>query len=217
MCIRDRSFERYGPDARFPELVLRQENEIWVKFVAGAAVRRELASADGLADFFAGLYARESRPQALGELPLLRHLRRDLDFLAEVGLLPAARGAELATLADRRAPAEVCIGFDYLDAVLKNFVWRADGTLCAIDIESLRHECVQGLGFAKARQHWKEPLWQAVFERLHERGAIPFADHVDLLELCFLARWTKTKIVTGKWRFVDAARFDAVQRRLAAA
>lgn len=213
----EKSFERYGPDARFPELVLRQENEIWVKFVDGAPVRRELASADGLAEFFAGLYARESRPQALDELPLLRHLRRDLEFLADVGLLSAGRVTELATLAERHAPSQVHIGFDYLDAVLKNFVWRADGSLCAIDIESLRHDCVQGLGFAKARQHWKEPLWQAVSDRLRERGAIPFADHVDLLELCFLARWTKTKIVTGKWRFVDAARFDAVQRRLAVA
>ena len=99
----EESFERYGPDARFPELVLRQENEIWVKFVAGAAVRRELASADGLADFFAGLYARERRPPAL---------RRRVGAVPDARLeaVHAARRRRLKVRLRRRRRPAVAVG-----------------------------------------------------------------------------------------------------------
>lgn len=206
----ERQLESFGANDFFPALVTRYENEVWVQFVDGERLvevdERALAS---IADFYAAVYRRRPRPVAMADLPYMHRIDQNLRFLGQVGVLSDAARRDLEAVARRLAPEQVWIGFDYVDPVLKNFVIaRDDGRLCAIDVESLADEQLIGTGVAKACVHWLEPFRDVFLERLAGAGVPDFQAYFRFVELAFVARWTKTKFLTQKRKFVQPERFD---------
>lgn len=198
----------FGPV--FPRVVTRYENELWLEFVEGRAVApTDPALVEALAGFYAALHHDAPRLATLEDSRLLLRLGRDLDFLRQAGVLDDGRHARLWEAAHRLAPETLWMGLDYVDPVLKNFVLRDDGAgLCAVDAESLVDDYPLGTGIAKALLHWLRP-WEDLFWSHFEtargpaiRAAFPF------VELCFVTRWTKTKVLTGKHNAVDSRYFE---------
>jgi hypothetical protein len=201
---------RFGDTDRVPGLVIEYEREIWVDFVEGhrpGPVDEKLARA--VADFFAELYAREARLVPADRTPFPARLRRNLRFLHGVGVLDAALAADLQAAVLGCAPDRVWVGFDYTDAVLKNFIAAADdGRICAVDVESLAADELIGVGFAKASERWLGPHRDAFLDQLFRPGVPDFRPYLPFVELHFLAHWTQRAFMERKWRFVDAARFE---------
>lgn len=206
----ERQLESFGASDHFPALVTRYENEVWVQFVDGQRlVEVDEQALAKIADFYAAVYARRPRQVAMAELPFLNRLEQNLRFLQQVGVLSEAARRELEAVGRRLAPERVWIGFDYVDPVLKNFVIaRDDQRLCAIDVESLADEQLIGTGVAKACVHWLEPFRDTFLARLAGAGAPDFQAYFDFVELGFTARWTKTKFLTQKRKFVQPELFD---------
>lgn len=206
----ERCHRTFGESDRFPELVARYENELWVEFLEGDPIADvDRAVAEGMADFYAEVHARRPREVKSGESPFPRDLERDLDFLRRVGVLaePAHRDLR-ASLADR-VPERLWIGFDYTDAVAKNFILEpGSGRVLAVDVECLVDEELVGLGLAKAFARWLDPHRDAVMRRLHASACPPFWEYHSFVELAFLARWTKTGFLERKWKYVNPERFE---------
>lgn len=192
-----------------PEVVLAQEAEVWVRFVEGRGVDPDSESDwRALNDFFAALYAKDSRLVNLTDTRLHPRLLIDLGFLRDSGVLDEVRYISLQERAEQLRPERLWLGFDYLDPVLKNFVISEQG-LFAIDIESLQNDVALGTGIAKSSLHWLGDDRQRFLERLGRQPGVPdLQPQQAYVELCFLAAWTKRKLVTGKWSRVSAARFD---------
>ncbi|MFW5815622.1 MAG: hypothetical protein ACOCVP_02080 [Wenzhouxiangella sp.] len=192
-----------------PEVVLAQENEVWVRFVEGRRVEAGTES-DWLAlnDFFAALYAKEPRLVDLAETRLHPRLLVDLDFLRDSGVLDESRHTTLCGRAEQLRPARLWLGYDYLDPVLKNFVINDQG-LFAVDIESLEAGVALGTGIAKSGLHWLGADRQRFLERLCRQPGVPdLKAQLGYVELCLLAAWTKRKLLTGKWSRVRSQPFD---------
>lgn len=192
-----------------PELVLAQENEVWVRFVEGRGVDPG-AQSDWLAlnDFFAALYAKDPCLVDLAETRLHPRLLIDLGFLRDSGVFDDRRYATLCARAEQLRPARLWLGYDYLDPVLKNFVINDRG-LFAVDIESLEAGVALGTGIAKSGLHWLGADRQRFLERLSRQPGVPdLKAQLAYVELCLLAGWTKRKLVTGKWSRVRSERFD---------
>jgi len=196
-----------------PELVLAQEAEVWVRFVEGRKVDPAAESDwNALNDFFGALYAKDSQPVDLTETTLHSRLQIDLGFLRDSGVLDKAQYAALLENAERLAPDQIWLGYDYVDPVLKNFVINDSG-LFAIDIESLERDIPLGTGIAKSGLHWLGEDRDRFLNRLRAQPGVPdFASQQDYVELCFLSGWTKRKLLTGKWSRIQADRFDRFRR-----
>lgn len=101
------------------------------------------------------------------------------------------------------------MGLDYVDPVLKNFVLRDDGAgLCAVDAESLVDDHPLGSGIAKALIHWLRPWEEDFWGHFEAAGGPAIREAFPFVELCFVARWTKTKVLTGKHKVVDPRHFE---------
>lgn len=197
----------------FPAPVLRHENELWVAFVAGSkldASRPETRSL--LATFFVALYSTGWRRVASEETRLQLHLERDLAFLRDIGVLERQLAAELLALSHTQRPARLILGFDYIDPLAKNFV-VADGRAVAVDIDSLKADQQLGTGLAKARLHWLADDMGAFVDNLVVAGAPDLRPQLAYAELCFLAEWTKMKVLQGKRRYVRPENFRDYLRR----
>ncbi|MGH8636228.1 MAG: hypothetical protein ACREUZ_03740, partial [Burkholderiales bacterium] len=135
----ERNLEAFGPTLRFPKLVTRFENEVWVKFVPGERLARiDDEALRNVGAFYAEVYTRANRLQPTSETPWPQRLQRDLEFLHETGSIQTNAWHDLAAAAERIMPLQLLVGFDYTDPVLKNFVRPENGDpLCAIDVESL--------------------------------------------------------------------------------
>jgi len=193
----------------FPRLVERHENEIWVEFIPGR--RLSLGNAADLAQlahFFGRLYAQEPRSCPLTETPWHDQLHTDLWFLGNSGVLPPRRAAAIAEHADAIRPHTVWQGFDYVDPVAKNFV-IADGELRAIDVESLQPGSLLATGIAKCRVHAPEFDVERFLGEVIDAGAPDIRAQYAYTELCFLAGWTKRKLLAGKRHYVQAERFQS--------
>lgn len=205
----ERVFEAFGPSAHLPRLVLRHENEVWAQFVPGTPLARSGdAMRTSLAAFFTAVYARHSRLAELADTPFPARLERDLGFLHSAGVLDAPTWRALSAAADRLAPARVWVGFDYTDAVHKNFIVRDDdGAVCGVDIESLRDGQLIGVGVVKAALRWLADA-PGFLDLLARPGVPDVRAYYRYVELSFIARWTKTKVMTAKSRFVDRGHFE---------
>ena len=201
---------KFGPSDFFPPLVTRFENEVWVEFVDGApADAIDEARIGQFAAFYRALYVRQPQLLDLGQTVFADRLQQDLRFLNQVGVLSGGAHRDLGSVAREVAPDAVWVGFDYVDPVLKNFIERADGRgLCAIDVESLVDGQLIGTGVAKACVHWLEPHRAEFCRRIKGLDPPDFLGYFPFVELCLIARWSKTKFLTGKFKFVDPKLFD---------
>ncbi len=191
-----------------PTVILHHENELWVSFVEGRKVDPD-SDTDriALADFFAGLYRIAPRQVDLGQTAFHARLLTDLTFLSDAGILDAARSSALLARAEALKPSTIWLGYDYIDPVLKNFVIN-DDRLIAIDIESIGRDQPLGTVIAKSTLHWLEDGRDRFADLLIERGAPDFRAQLDYVHLCFLAGWTKRKLLTGKRGRIRPQRFD---------
>jgi hypothetical protein len=205
----EHNLEAFGPTLRFPKLVTRFENEVWVRFVPGERLARiddELLRNVGA--FYAEVYTRASRMLPTRETPWAQRLQRDLEFLHETGSIQTDTWRDLTAAAERIMPAQLLVGFDYTDPVLKNFVHPGNGDpLCAIDVESLVQGRPLGAGIAKASVFWLAPERREQLLAPIEAELPALRAQLPFVELCFLARWTKTKLLTGKRKRVREALF----------
>jgi hypothetical protein len=200
--------QAFASERIYPGLVLERERELWVEFIEGERVRRaDDALIDALAALLCVLMKRAPRRVALRETPWLANLELDLAFLSRVGVLADAEAQRLAALARERAPAEVWVGYDCTDAILKNFVWAEGGALRAVDVESLGADVLIGSGAAKASVRWLGDRKGDFLSRLKELGAPDFESYFDFVELAFRAFWQKSSFLEKKRRFIDPAIF----------
>lgn len=209
-----RNLDAFAGSPHFPPLLLQAENEVWLRYVEGAPVHEPDAwIAEEVADLFATLYSRQPRRCRVAETPFVFRLEQDLAFLHAAGLLDRAAHDDLRGAAHRLAPAELWVGYDYTDPLLKNFVLcRDSGRLCAVDVEALEAEALIGLGVAKALHRWLAPYRAGFLARLEAGGAPPIAACLPFLELSYHAERAKRKVLELKVREVDRAVFDRFRR-----
>ncbi len=204
----------FGLSPHLPELVARHEREIWVRYLPGEAVVPSPENRARLAAFFAHLHCREAARRPLAQTGMAYRLASDLRFLEESGVLDGHRIARLQALAEQCAPPSLWCGFDYLDPVLKNFILTPDGAIVAVDVESLVAGTALGTGLAKAGEHWLGSGLEALADAVVAAGAPDFRPELPYIRLCFLAGWTKRKLLTGKVRFLSPRRFDVLLESL---
>ena len=188
-----RRLERFGATDRFPPLVTAYEHEVWVGFLAGEPLGpTDEAQLAALADFYAHVYGRDATLVELSETAFPYRLSNDLTFLRDVRVLSEAAYEEIQQSLLRITPQRVWLGWDYTDAVRKNFIRRAsDGAICAIDIEALEDEQLLGTGIAKAFVRWLEPQREAFLAQMRRSDAPDFIGYLPYTELCFLACYMK--------------------------
>jgi hypothetical protein len=196
--------QEFASERIYPGLVFERERELWVEFIEGRPVQRaDDPLIDALAALLCVLMKRAPRRVPLRETPWLVNLELDLVFLARVGVLAAPDAQRLTAIARERAPAEVWVGYDCTDAILKNFVWAEAGGLRAVDVESLGADVLLGTGAAKAAVRWLGDRRSDFLARIKELGAPDFEPYFDFVELAFRAFWQKSSFLEKKRRFVD--------------
>jgi hypothetical protein len=200
--------QTFASERIYPRLLLERERELWVEFVEGRpVVRTDDALIDALAALLCVLMKRAPRRVSLRETPYFANLELDLAFLAQVGVLAHGDAERLVAIARERAPAEVWVGYDCTDAILKNFVWEEGGGLRAVDVESLGADVLIGSGAAKASARWLGERRADFLARLQELGAPDFERYFDFVELSFRAFWQKSSFLEKKRHFVDPGMF----------
>jgi hypothetical protein len=209
-CGIERNLESFRASGYFPPVVIRFECEIWVEFIHGTQIQTvDEPVVKKIADFYATVYAQRSRQVDTAASPFVYRLHQDLRFLNQVGILSSNVYQDVTTTAERLAPKQVWVGFDYTDPVLKNFVTaRDDGRLYAVDVESLVDDQLIGMGVAKACRRWLEPWQHVFFTHLAREGVPDFQSYFPFVEMCFLARWTKRNFFEKKWKSVEPTFFE---------
>lgn len=193
-----------------PALSRQQDSEVWVDFVPGRAPKAaDIEDQARLVDFFASLYA-VGQAVAADPGPYASGLQEDLQYLSRAGLVAPERAAGLAALEKRLRPHQVWIGPDYIDPVAKNFIVVGRG-LVAIDIEALADDALLGTGLAKARLRWPFDPIDSVCARLSAGAGPDLATQLPWVELCFLCRYFKEKLLQGKPGHI---RLEALDRLL---
>jgi hypothetical protein len=199
----------FGPEGVYPALILERERELWVEYIEGAPLGSATPEAvDGVARVLSTLHRRAPREVPLAETSLLDDLQVDLRFLADVGVLTPERSEALATRARALAPRCVWLGYECTDAIAKNFVRTPEGSVRAIDVESLGGDQLIGIGAAKACLRWLGPERKRLLAGLRSGGSPDFESYLPFAELVFLAFWTKSSLLEGKRRFVRSESFE---------
>jgi len=206
----ERNLTHFGPSELIPPFLIRYEHEVWVEYVPGKPVRHgDARTARDLAAFYAAVNTRRSREVALAQTGFDTRLERDLRFLGMVGVLDRSTSEALWTVREAVRPERVRVGFDYTDPILKNFIRHRDtGALAAVDVESLRDGQLIGTGPAKALMRWMEPHRAAFFDAYRAAAGIDLEPGFAYVKLCFLAGYTRLKVMERKWRYVQPQRFQ---------
>lgn len=192
------ALEHFRDAQEVPSLWARFDAELLVEFVPGeplSSLGEE--SAEPLARFFARIHRGGSRLLPIGESGAIARAERDLAFLGEVGILDATRGARVAGAIDRLAPPEVHVGWDYTDAVAKNFVRRPDGSLVGIDVEALRPDALVGTGIAKSLARADDPHRARFLQAFETLSNLDLAPTLPFVELCFHLAWLRNRCLKG--------------------
>lgn len=206
----EEALTRFGASDRIPGLAVVYEREVWVDFIDGERPGRvDETLVLGIADFFAILNAKDPRLVPATETRFPDDLVRNLEFLHKVGVLEDEAYRDLRAAVDVLTPDSLWVGFDYTDAVLKNFIVAADdGRICAIDVESIFADALIGMSFAKASERWMSAHREVFLDQLNRPGVPDYRPYLAFVELHFLAHWMKRAFVEQKWKFVDAAKFE---------
>jgi hypothetical protein len=196
----------------YPEVLLERERELWTEFFPGTLLSRleplEPSMLEQLADLLAVLYTRAPRRVPVERTPFAHALHADLRFLRQVGVLEEDVERRLQARAERETPAEVWVGYDCTDFILKNFVLGPEGRVRGIDAESLNDEQLIGSGFAKGAVRWLGPRKQSFLDLLGVRGVPDFRSYLPFVEMSFVAFWLKSSFLEKKKRFVDPGLLD---------
>ncbi len=206
----ERNLESFKGSPHFPSVAIRYEHELWLEYVEGSPLTHvDTVIVEKMADFYAATYRHRARAVNLAETAVLYRLQRDLSLLNQVGVLSEALYRNLNSVAEKLAPESVWIGFDYVDAVRKNFiVTHRDGQVCGVDADSLRKDQLIGTGVISALTHWLGPLQSTFFRSLFRDGVPDFRPYLPFVELCYAAAWTKMYFFEKKKKKIDPGRFE---------
>lgn len=191
------ALQHFAGSGAVPELVASFDEELLVEFVEGDRLRGfEPDLAQDLASFYARIHAGGAREVSLAESGAADQADRDLDFLASTGVLAADRVDEVEKALQRMAPPRVYLGWDYTDAVPKNFV-RAGDRLVGIDVEALQAGGLVGIGIAKLLARSGEDFRRCFLEAFGLASPLDLAPSLPFVELCFRLRWLKNRCLKG--------------------
>lgn len=190
--------EHFREAGILPELEALFDAELLVEFVEGEPPARfDAALAEPMAAFFARIHAGGARPTTATARAALRRARRDLAFLHDVGIVDAGDRVDLERALERLAPAKLLVGWDYTDAVPRNFIRRADGSLVGVDVEALQPESVVGIGIAKSLARGDEGYRSGFWPAFARRSPLDLEASFPFVELCFQLRWLKNRCLKG--------------------
>ena len=206
----ERNLEAFRSSPHFPLVAIRYERELWLEYVEGSGITQiDETVVEKIAEFYAAVYRQNPRPIQTSEAVCLYRLQRDLDVLLHVGVLTDAVHRDLQAAAERLTPEQIWIGFDYIDAVLKNFIVTQPGNVvCGIDVDSLRAEQIIGTGVANALVRWLGPFQEQFFRTLFQQDVPDFRPYLPFVELCYLAAWTKMYFFEKKKKRIDPRLFE---------
>jgi len=180
-----------APIHRFPSLIRAEGSALWVDYLKKD--RFSSVTPSSLASFFVELYSHQAATQTLEPATtILAAMVSDLQAIEQASLLNPAQCQAIDQKAHKIAPAMVSTGFDYVDAVEKNFL-VSNGRLMGIDVEALLGDQWLGMGLAKAEYRGlldAEPVVQSLGDL--------FAQQYPLVRLVFLVSYFKQKLEQGK-------------------
>jgi len=180
----------------FPALHSHSGCDVFVAYVPQTRPQDALAS--GVAAFYQALYRPQMTPapQLKPAAVALAELNQGLSALEQAGWIDAECRDQIDAFAHRHAPPMLVTGYDYVDAVAKNFLFGQDRWF-GIDIEAIEPAQWLGLGLAKAEyrglvppadpDHWgiSDPL---------------FKKQYPIVRLIFLVGYFNAKLAQGKPR-----------------
>jgi len=207
--------ERFESSGLFPAVEARFDDELLLEFVDGARLDAfDATTVDPMARFYAALYRpaeQEGAKRRLEDTRFARDALRDLRFLRDVGVVEAGRLPALERALAALAPAQVYVGFDYTDAVPKNFVRRTDGLLVGVDAGALQAGALVGTGVAKSLARGDASYQAGFLDAFATHSDLPLAPAMPFVELCFRAAWLKRLYLKGSARRLEP---DALERFL---
>jgi hypothetical protein len=191
-----------------PGFVFRLESTVWVRYVNGSIIdpARESHRA-GLIDFFARLYGQDARLLALEQTDVPHRLAENVRTLSEVGVLDTETASAVTRHAQLLQPATVWIGFEYIDALRKNFI-ASDDRVVGIDVEAIHADQLLGIGLAKATHRWFDYPRDALLTELHDRGVPDLGAQYGYAALSFLCNYAVQCVFRGKYRQVGQSDFE---------
>jgi hypothetical protein len=209
-----RSLAPFRAQRVFPVLFAQSGSELLLEYVEGRPLANPLAPADcdRLAGFFAVLYAQERRSVACRGSGRVDEVVADLAFLSQAGVLDASAERELAAAAAALAPERLEVGYDYLDAIPRNFLDASDGRLVAVDVEELFPDQPLGGGVAKAALRIPGADRDRLLAGIRSGAALDLAPAMPFVELAFLAGWTKRALLKGRSKLVSPERFEPFRK-----
>ena len=140
-----------------------------------------------------------TNPPQMRETVTAVRIRRDARFevMRDAGVIDAVCEEQVAETLTSLAPPQVLLGWDYTDAVAKNFVWREDGTLVGIDVEALRSDELVGIGIAKSLSRGDASYRADFLDAFAKVSRLDLEPQLPLAELCFQARSLKDRLLKG--------------------
>ncbi len=210
-----RSLERFRSHQLFPAVIAQSGSELLLEYVEGSRLAEPLdeAGCDQLAGFFGTLYAQGRQRVETHATGLVHALRIDLAFLGQVGVLEGSALLELERAAEALAPAQVYLGYDYLDAIARNFVITPAGRLVAVDVEELMPGQLLGSGVAKAVLRTPGARRERLLAGIRRSAGLDLAPVMPFVELAFLAGWTKRALLKGRAKLVSPELFERYRTR----
>jgi len=206
----ERYLDCFVESGYFPPLVARYEREIWLEYVEGTRIEAvDEPFVEQVAEFYAMVYAADSRLVETTRTPFPARLSQDLRFLSQVGALSQSVSLDLQDAIPTLMPKQVWVGYEYTDPVLKNFILLPDRQgLCVVDVDGLAKDQLLGMGVAKACVRWLGPHQERFFGHLSRPDVPDFHPYFSFVELCFLAKWTKWAFLEHKWKVIQPTLFE---------
>lgn len=206
-----RNLERFSGTKLFPQLILHFENELFVEFVDGTAIQTfGEEHLPPLVSFFTALYSTDAKARPGHGSNLLTTTHRDLDFLRDVDALPRELVRDVKERAAALLPDTLFFGYDYEDALARNFISTPSGEFVGVDVEALRDDRLLGGGVAKTLMRGSLDLRRAIYRHFEVAGLPHIAKTLPFVEIAFLANWTKRSFLKRRARNIDPQHFVRV-------
>jgi hypothetical protein len=192
------ALDHFDGSGVLPRLHVRFDDELLVEYVEGRQlVRIDREAAEALARFYARIHEGGTRLAVVADTRIVEDVLRDLEFLRDAEVIDAACEEQVAETLALLAPPRVLLGWDYTDAVAKNFVWREDGTLVGIDVEALRSDGLVGIGIAKSLARGDDSYRADFLDAFAKVSRLDLEPQLPLAELCFQVRSLKRRLLKG--------------------
>jgi hypothetical protein len=197
----NKTLYKLAPSGYFPEVFHQYENELWVEYIEGKlldgdAMDEQLCKQ--FAQFYVDLYSIDYKH--VDAQPYLHELQKTLQFHQDMKIITPDEHKSLSEHLAEITPSKVWQGYDYTDAITKNFlISSGDKKLIAIDIESIQADSLLGCGPAKAFARWMSSSnFNSVMNHIMNQEGPAFYENMDFIHLYFRAHWLKKLFLRNK-------------------